>query len=602
MKHAFMQWIKALFLGAKHAPALSVLEEEAVQSPLRTVVRNFFKNKAAVFGLVTFIGIFVAVFCLSALYPLDATYQDVTQQNVSPGFNMASLPAAMKQSPRDLDIGSIFSVGADKDGNLHVWGKLTERQQQVPKNAKDIVQVSAGLDHMLALDSSGTVYTWGNNRFTLDKIPAEVSAAGPMKQVAAGHQFSLAVSQAGELFFWGNGNLIELDAGDIPAELQFHVASVQVNSSNVVVLLDDGTLRVLGRKGGPATAYPQSEGGFLQIAVSEQAAAGLKSDGTVMAWGNDFYGLLAVPEEIQGKTAAIAAGRFHFTALLNDGTLMAWGRNQFGQASVPKALQNGSITVTDLTSGYFANYVIDQEGTVHSFGLKGYLMGTDGAGRDIFRRLVSGGRLSLTVGAVAVLISVTLGVFVGGLAGFYGGMTDMLLMRLSELVDSIPFLPLAMTLSVLIGSRVPETYRIVLIMVILGLLSWPGMARLVRGQILSEREKEFVLAARATGIRERAIIFKYIVPNILTPIIIMATLSYASSLLTESALSFLGFGVAEPNSTWGNMLTDAQNSQVIAGSWWRWVFPSLAICLTTISINLIGDGLRNAIDPRSAER
>lgn len=601
MKKTPLQWFKPLFSGAKHAPVLSVLEEEAVQSPLRTVVLNFFANKTAVFGLVVFVGIFAAVFGLSALYPLDATYQDVTQQNVSPGFNMASLPAAMEHSPRTMDIGSVFSVGADKDGNLHVWGKLTERQKQLPQNATDIVQVSAGLDHMLALDSGGTVYTWGNNRFGLDKIPAEVSAAQPIKQVAAGHQFSLAVSQAGELFFWGNGNIIELDAGDIPPEIQFHVADVRVNSSNVVVLLDDGTLRVLGRKAGPVTAYP-AESRFCQIAVSEQAAAGLGTDGTVAVWGNDFYDLLSVPTEIQGKTKAIAAGRFHFTALLQDGSLVAWGRDQFGQTAVPKALQDGSVSVADMASGYFLNYAIDEDGAVHKFGLKGYLMGTDGAGRDVFRRLVSGGRLSLTVGAVAVLISVTLGVIIGGLAGFYGGITDMLLMRLAEIIDSIPFLPLAMTLSVLIGSRIPETYRIVLIMVILGLLSWPGMARLVRGQILSEREKEFVLAARATGIRERTIIFRYIVPNCLTPIIIMATLSYASSLLTESALSFLGFGVAEPNSTWGNMLTDAQSSQVIAGSWWRWVFPSLAICLTTISINLIGDGLRNAIDPRAAER
>ena len=139
-------------------------------------------------------------------------------------------------------------------------------------------------------------------------------------------------------------------------------------------------------------------------------------------------------------------------------------------------------------------------------------------------------------------------------------------------------------------------------MCILGLLSWPGIARLVRGSVLAEREQEFVTAAKALGVREFGIIFRHIVPNIITVIIVNATLNFATCMLTESSLSFIGFGVTEPNATWGNMLTGAQNGQVIENYWWRWAFPALMLGICTISINCIGDGLRDAIDPKSKER
>lgn len=222
--------------------------------------------------------------------------------------------------------------------------------------------------------------------------------------------------------------------------------------------------------------------------------------------------------------------------------------------------------------------------------------------RDIFLRLISGGRLTLTIGAIAVIISTFIGILVGGFSGYYGGKVDMVLMRFSEIVGSIPFLPLAMILSAIVGNRVSELGRISMIMVILGVLSWPGLSRLVRAQILAEREKEFVTAARAVGVREQTILFRHIIPNVITVIIVSATLDFAACLLTESSLSFLGFGVVEPSPTWGNMLTGSQSSTVIGTYWWRWVFPALALSLATISINLVGDGLRDAIDPKSSER
>ena len=208
----------------------------------------------------------------------------------------------------------------------------------------------------------------------------------------------------------------------------------------------------------------------------------------------------------------------------------------------------------------------------------------------------------MTIGAVAVIIELIFGILIGGISGYYGGKVDNFLMRFAEVVGSIPFLPLAMILSAIIGSSIPENARIFMIMIILGILSWPGLARLIRGQVLAEREKEFVTAAKAMGLKESVIIFRHIIPNVITVIIVSITLSFASSMLTETTLSFIGFGVLEPNPTWGNMLTGCQDSTVITKIWWRWVFPALALSITTISINLIGDGLRDAIDPKSNER
>ena len=178
----------------------------------------------------------------------------------------------------------------------------------------------------------------------------------------------------------------------------------------------------------------------------------------------------------------------------------------------------------------------------------------------------------------------------------------MFFMRLAEVVNAIPFLPLAMILSAIIGSKISETGRISMIMVILGLLSWPSLARLVRGQILSAREQEFVTAAKAMGITELKIIFKHILPNVITVVLVNLTLSFALCMLYESSLSYLGFGVNEPNATWGNMLYGCNDSTVMAQYWWRWVFPSIALSLCTVSINMAGDGMRDAIDPKSNDR
>jgi len=234
-------------------------------------------------------------------------------------------------------------------------------------------------------------------------------------------------------------------------------------------------------------------------------------------------------------------------------------------------------------------------------GLK-YLFGTDSYGRDLFLRVIYGTRYTLAIGFGSVAFGAFFGVSAGCFAGYYGGTVDIILMRVMEIVNSMPFFPIAIILSAIIGNSISDTGRVIMIMFILGLLSWPGLARLTRGQILAERANEYVTAARALGIKEFVIIFRHILPNVMPVVLVSLTLSLASSMLIESSLSFVGFGIREPNPTWGNMLSATISSEVITNMWWRWVFPAAALGLSVLSINTVGDGFRDAIDPKSNDR
>ena len=575
-------------------------EEELMQSPARMVVQSFVHDKVAMTGLILFLLIFLCCIVLPFFFPIDLYYQDVTQSNVAPGFGMLKVPAQMQGNAQMVASGSTFSVGIDKDGNVYEWGTFpTEKLRNIPSSSEmgKLTQISAGLDHVVAVNESGQIFTWGNDRMGLANIPIELeSNPQPIKQISAGYQISLALTESGHLYNWGSDYLLNIS---IPSEVQGNIQKFDDNTNIVMALTNDGEVVPLSKTTSAFTNVPEEiQGDVIDIALTDESAAALTSDGRVHLWGNNVNHSMDIPEEIQGRVTALSAGRYHYSAILDDGTVVSWGDNNFGQTKAPSL----DGTVTSVSAGYYSSYAITEDGSVKGWGLDGYLMGTDGFGRDVFRRLIVGGRMTMTVGAISVIISTIIGVLVGGISGYKGGKLDNLLMRLTEIVSSVPFLPFCIILSSILGNSISETQRIILIMFILGLLSWPGIARLVRGSVLAEREQEFVTAAKALGVREWGIIFRHILPNIITVIIVNATLDFATCMLTESSLSFIGFGVSEPNATWGNMLNGAQNGQVIENYWWRWVFPSIALGICTISINCVGDGLRDAIDPKSKER
>jgi peptide/nickel transport system permease protein len=221
-----------------------------------------------------------------------------------------------------------------------------------------------------------------------------------------------------------------------------------------------------------------------------------------------------------------------------------------------------------------------------------HLLGTDSLGRDILTRLLYGARISLTVGFVSTGLRIVIGVILGGIAGYYGKVVDSVIMRVADVFACLPFLPIAITIVAMLK---PSIYNMMLVLAILG---WPGIARIVRGEILSLREREFMEAATALGISDFRKIIAHLLPNTMASVIVSATIGIAGAILTESALSFLGLGVAPPTPSWGNMLTDAQNQYVLKNRWWQWIPPGLAIFIAVMSLNLLGDGLRDALDPR----
>jgi len=231
--------------------------------------------------------------------------------------------------------------------------------------------------------------------------------------------------------------------------------------------------------------------------------------------------------------------------------------------------------------------------------------GTDAIGRDILARTIYGGQISLLIGMTAVIVETGLGILVGALAGYYGGVVDNILMRITEAMLNIPEIFLLIVMAKFFGGKIPDisffgrtfSGSVVLIVLIIGGTAWMYLARIVRAEFLSLKERDFVLAARATGTRNTDIIFKHILPNCIAPIIVTATLGVANAILSEAYISFLGLGVQPPTATWGNMLDSANN--YLESAPWLWFFPGLLILLTVLSINFLGDGMRDALDPRS---
>ncbi len=222
-----------------------------------------------------------------------------------------------------------------------------------------------------------------------------------------------------------------------------------------------------------------------------------------------------------------------------------------------------------------------------------YWLGTDDAGYDLFRLVLHGSRISLLIGFLSVAIAITLGILVGAVAGYAGGWTDTGLMRVVDLFLSVPRLVLLITVVALFDSSIP------LIVIVLGLTGWMGVARLVRGQVLAVKEREHVLAARALGYRPFRILFRHVLPNVMTPVIVAATLGIGNAILAEAALSYLGLGVQPPDTSWGLIIFSGQDRMLDA--WWITTFPGIAIVATVMAFNLVGDGLRDALDPRHAQ-
>ena len=608
-------------------------DSELIVSPGRQVFNRFMERKFAVFSvfvvLVMFCVVFIAPHFMTKYY--DA-FTETTQKDLPPTMDFMNVPGELAGNIKMIDSYSSFSVGLSNDGKVYVWGigsigATGVNVKQIPeevKNAK-IAFVAAGQDHIIAIGEDGKFYGWGSNRFgqyeateavlnnpNLEPVP-EIVRNGELdithiKRVTCGYQASAILMDDGTLYIWGNkqayANMDKFIGRTNIVDVDFtlsYVVGLDAKQSSVYT----GTKGLFSKaRTSIATTQTESMSKFLdgrkinELRATTSSICLLLDDGTIALTGDFQSDVVDVPTLQDGEYFIdIEAGTYHYTGLTNQGHVYSFGGDHYRQAENPTV--NGAAKIY---AGSFQSYAVDAKGKLlNKWGLKGYLFGTDDRGANIAERVVAGGRITMTVGAIAVIIEILIGVSIGLLAGFLGGWVDIFLMRVAEVFSSIPLYPFMLILSSLLAQvSLTTDQRLYMIMVILGVLGWPGFAYITRAQVLVARESEYVTAAQAMGVKTGRIAFKHILPNIVSVILVNMTLSFAASMQTETSLSFLGFGVNYPQPSWGNMLSRASNAVAAKNFWWQWVFTSAILITTTVCINTIGDTLRDVMDPKSS--
>ena len=653
-------WIARMFMGASKSVSKSgqngnlsdALKVEEVLSPTRQYIRAFKEKKLAMGALIVVIAMFLFVFIGPLFMPeYSDIYKSSSQKNLPPNLSMLSLPSELNGKVKDISSNSYYTLGLSDEGKIYIWGvtKVANTGKDMKKDMPEELKtkktefIAAGADHAIAITDDGTVYAWGHNQLgqyinseedvknqetnhNILMMPEDIRFRGKVdvsnvKKVVAGNQLSAILFKDGSFKIWGNINNYR-NASNF-AKDGVKMLDIDMTNSQVYGVTESGRLETFvgGLEEDGVTRAVKLKYTMTGIALNQynilgenkiesvvcatqgvmvlvdESAMGLTKRGM---FSGDFSSAYTEPPKL-GKNryfVKIAAGAENYAGLTNDGTVYVWGDNTHGQLK-----SNGTTGATDVFAESYQVYVENGGKIIAKSGLNGYIFGTDDNGASVFQRLVNGGKMTLTVGAIAVIISSVIGIIIGVLSGYFGGTVDMILMRVTEIVSAIPFLPFAMILSAIMGTmNFTENQRIFIIMVILGVLSWTGLARLVRGQVLATRENEYVTAAKAMGVSEAKIAFKHILPNVISVIIVTLTLDFAGCMLTESSLSYLGFGVQAPKPTWGNMLNATTNLTTIANYWWRWLFPSIFLAITTICINMIGDALRDVMDPRTNKR
>ena len=630
-------WLRRLFRGGSKTlvednPSLAV---EEIVSPFKQIVRGFLDRKLAVGALCVLICMFLIVFIGPLFMPrYYDSYTETTQQNIAPGLGMMSVPSELADDVRMIDGYGSFTVGLSNAGKVYVWGDTYNplngiEMADIPEAVQNskIVAVAAGIDHIIAVDEAGHVYGWGASTrgqygyFDPDQererdvvsMPeglangTETIDAAHIMKITCGYQITAILMDDGRLYLWGNRKAYANMDSFVGKE---DLVDIDFTLNNIVGLTEARNSVFTGKRGlydkyketltGKAVSAREYLKGrkIKQIVATTKNICGELDDGSLFFVGDAIGALDPVPPLHEGEGfVSIAAGTYHYAGITTEGRVLAWGGNTLTQTSVPKDTKG----TTKLYCGSFQTYgVNDGDQLVTKWGNKGYLFGTDKYGADIFQRIIQGGKMTMTIGAVAVIISVIIGIIVGCISGYFGGKVDLILMRVTEIFAAIPFLPFALILSALMAQMdISENSKIFMLMVILGFLTWTGMARMVRAQVLVARENEYVTAAKAMGVRESVIAFKHILPNIVSIIFVSLTLDFATCLLTESSLSYLGFGVTYPRPTWGNMLNGVNNATIIKNFWWQWVFTSIFLAITCICINIVGDALRDVMDPKS---
>jgi peptide/nickel transport system permease protein len=365
-----------------------------------------------------------------------------------------------------------------------------------------------------------------------------------------------------------------------------------VAAKDIVNVADGGSELAFAVKYAALKAYAAGETSF----TADGSSYTLDGDDNILSGGTEvgYLSRFVVQSKVSGVTITRDFKERLEEALEGDIDEFAYTDPDSGEEQEYFITYNASAKVWSVTQ-YTATYVYDK----YASPSLAHPLGTDGNGMDMLTRLMYGGRVSLVIGFIVVIIETVLGVIMGGISGYFGGWVDNLIMRIVDVFYCIPSMPIIIILGAAMDNmRVDPQVRMLYLMLLLGFLGWPGIARMVRGQILSLREQEFMTATEACGISVSRRIFKHLIPNVIPQLIVTCTMGLGSVILTEATLSFLGLGVKFPFASWGNIISDVNNSYVMTNFWFVWIPAGVCLLVTVLGFNFVGDGLRDAFDPK----
>lgn len=526
-----------------------------VLSPGMLVAKRFIRNRMAVTGLVILIFMFVFSFIGGLVSPYGQDQFFYTDKTIRKSF------------------------GEAKENTEFRYGS----------NSDELFGLTAQAKAMLAIQQGKDSFNFSNHNYTMNKVSDEM----------------FTISCDGVMVGYAAKDMVNADAADQKLSFEFNYQALTAYATGAKEFTADGVTYALAEDGGVTLD------GADYAYISRYLVQAISPD---VFLSRDFK------DKLLATIATAQDGKATFTytdesLIMNEPEQTEDGENADGQTSGINTEDPNAPKPDDTSNTATAEYDLEFKAATnswqilqekssrqydqYSFPNMKHWLGTDMYGMDMLTRLMYGGRVSLLIGFIVIIIETVIGVIFGGISGYFGGWVDNLIMRIVDIFYCIPSMPVIIILGAAMdASRVDPTIRMVYLMLILGFLGWAGIARLVRGQILSLREQEYMAAAEACGLSVSRRIFKHLIPNVVPQLIVTCTMGLGSVIIMEATLSFLGLGVKFPFASWGNIISDVNDTHVLTTYWFIWIPAGVLLLLTVLAFNLVGDGLRDAFDPK----
>ena len=526
-----------------------------VLSPGMLVAKRFIRNRMAVTGLVILIFMFIFSFIGGLVSPYGQDQFFYTDKTIRKSF------------------------GEAKENTEFRYGS----------NSDELFGLTAQAKAMLAIQQGKDTFNFSNHNYTMNKVSDEM----------------FTISCDGVMVGYAAKDMVNADAADQKLSFEFNYQALTAYATGAKEFTADGVTYALAEDGGVTLD------GADYAYISRYLVQAISPD---VFLSRDFK------DKLLATIATAQDGKATFTytdesLIMNEPEQTEDGENADGQTSGINTEDPNAPKPDDTSNTATAEYDLEFKAATnswqilqekssrqydqYSFPNMKHWLGTDMYGMDMLTRLMYGGRVSLLIGFIVIIIETVIGVIFGGISGYFGGWVDNLIMRIVDIFYCIPSMPVIIILGAAMdASRVDPTIRMVYLMLILGFLGWAGIARLVRGQILSLREQEYMAAAEACGLSVSRRIFKHLIPNVVPQLIVTCTMGLGSVIIMEATLSFLGLGVKFPFASWGNIISDVNNTHVLTTYWFIWIPAGVLLLLTVLAFNLVGDGLRDAFDPK----